>query len=209
MASVGKRKAPQPDEKGKSEDDKKGSSASAMEVLRKELIQFFQAPSMIQKIMVNHINNRVQEFPDPITSTLILMVSSPIQVVFCEEGVLLFKTSNLPVLPYNVLSDAEKRFLRDKLSGLDNALLHETYHGCGKFSVQINVGGGIYMPKTCLLLAFVDVMSKQKGFKEKSILQRLSDIIIQRFLSNISVHSDDITVVMEKIWGSSERHLLL
>lgn len=151
----------------------------------------------------------MQEFPDPITSTLILMASSPIQIVFCEAGILLFKNSNLPVLPYTSLGEKEKEFLQEILSGIDNSQLHETYHGCGKFSVQINIGGGNYISKPSLLLAFVDVMSKQRGFKEQCILQRLSDIIIQRFLSNISVHSDDITLVMERIWGATQRHHVL
>lgn len=151
---------------------------------------------------MNHINNRNQEFPDPITSTLILMVSSPMQIEFCEMGVLLFKTNNLPVLPYSSLDEEESEFLRGVLDRIDSSSLQETYYGCGKFSVQLHVGRGIYLQKKAVLLAFVQVMQKQRDFKEICILQRLSDIIIQRFLSTISVHPDDIAQVMEKIWGS-------
>ena len=180
------------------------------ENFKQELMQFFQKTEIIQKIIVNHINNRVQDFPDPITSTLILMVSSPIQVVFCETGILLFKTSNLPMLPYSAFNEKERVFLQETLTKLDNSLINETYQGCGKFSVQINIGSGNYMGKPKVLQAFVDVMMQQKGFKEQCILQRLSDIIIQRFLSNISVHSDDIASVMKKIWGaSSQKHHVL
>ena len=175
------------------------------ESVRKELISFFQSPNIIQKVIVNHINNRVQDFPDPITSTLIAMVNSPMQVTFCESGILIFKTSNLPVLPYDVLNNEERETISGLLEGLDNTLITETYHGCGKFSVQINVWGGHYMPKSIILMSFVDVMLKQKEFKDISIQQRLSDIILQRFLSNVSVHSDDIAMIMDKIWGSEPR----
>lgn len=171
---------------------------------KNSLLSFFQSPKILQKVIVNHINNRNQDFPDPITSTLILMVSSPMQIEFCEMGVMLFKTNNLPVLPYSSLNDEEGVFLRNILDQIDNSSLTETYYGCGKFSVQFNMGRGIYLPKKCVLLAFVNVMQKQKDFKEICILQRLSDIIIQRFLSTISVHPDEIAEVMEKIWGSAQ-----
>ncbi len=176
------------------------SLVKSKDMIKKELLQFFQSPEIIKKIIVNHINNRVQDFPDPITSTLITMVNSPMQVTFCESGILIFKTSNMPILPYDALNHEEKKFLVNLLEGIDNAFLSETYHGCGKFSVQVNIGSGHYMQKRNVLFAFVDVMLKQKEFKEKSIQQRLSDIILQRFLSNVSVHSDDISAIMEKIW---------
>ena len=181
----------------------------ALEKTRRDFLIFFQSDVLIQKIIVNHVNNRVQDFPDPITSTLVLMVSSPMQVVFCEAGILLFKTSNLPVLPYTVLSAKERESLATMMAELDNSFLQETYHGCGKFSVQVNMGGGNYIQKQALLLAFVDVMQQQKEFNDGCILRRLSDIIVQRFLSNISVHSDDIAQVMQRIWGPSENlHLV-
>jgi hypothetical protein len=180
-------------------------SSLSHDKIKGDLVSFFQKSCIIEKIIVNNINNRVQDFPDPVTSTLILMASSPMQIMFCENGILLFKTSNLPVLPYTSLNRSEREFLRNILEHVDNAWLTETYYGCGKFAVQVNVGSGNYMPKKGLLLAFVDVMQKQKDFKEICVLQRLSDIILQRFLSNISVHSDDISLVMEKIWGSSQK----
>lgn len=176
---------------------------------KRDLLDFFQNSNIMQKVIVNHINNRIQDFPDPITSTLILMVSSPMQIVFCEMGILLFKTSNLPVLPYSALNTEEKGFLKNIIEQIDTSFLTETYYGCGKFSVQISVGAGNYLPKSALLLAFIQVMEKQNEFKEKCILKRLSDIIVQRFLSNISVHPDDIALVMEQIWGADQKiHLV-
>jgi hypothetical protein len=172
------------------------------EIIRKEFLAFFQSSNIIKKVIVNHINNRVQEFPDPITSTLIAMVNSPMQVTFCESGILIFKTSNLPVLPYDILSNEDRKKISELLIGMDNSLLSETYHGCGKFSVQISMGSGHYMPKQAVLSAFVDVMLNQKELNDRRIQQRLTDIILQRFLSNVSVHSDDINVIMRKIWDT-------
>ena len=207
MSTTGK----QPVSKIKRNDSSKKMAIAnhSLDKIKDEFLSFFQTSSFVQKIIVNHINNRVQDFPDPITNTLVLMVSSPMQVVFCEVGILLFKTSNLPVLPYSTLSIKERKYLETMMAEIDSTFLQETYHGCGKFSVQINIGMGNYIPKQTLLLAFVDVMRKQKEFKEECILQRLSDIIVQRFLSNVSVQSDDIAIVMQSIWGPSQKiHLM-
>ena len=153
--------------------------------------------------MVNHINNRVQDFPDPITSTLVLMASSPVQMVFCEEGLLLFKTGQLPMFPYTALTAEDRGFLHGWLQKIEDAHTHETYHGCGKYSVQVGKGMTYgFVPKRDLLLAFVYLMLHQGDIREKVILQRLADIIIQRFLSCISMQAEDVTAVMECLWGS-------
>jgi hypothetical protein len=164
---------------------------------------FLLQEDLLRQILINHINNRVQDFPDPITSTLVLMASSPIQMVFCEEGLLLFKTTHLPILPYASLLQKDREFLRTWLSKIEDVHTHETYHGCGKFSVQVGRSTYGFIPKKDLLMAFVYVMLHQGEIQEKVILQRLADIIIQRFLSSISMQAEDVTAVMNSLWGEA------
>jgi len=167
-------------------------------------MHFLHQDHLIQQVVTNHINNRVQEFADPITHTLILMASTPMQITFCEEGLLLFKTTQLPIFPYASLLKKERQFLLELLQQADDSQLIETYHGCGKFSVQIGRGNLGFIPKRKLLLGFVEIMLGQREIQDRVILQRLGDIIIQRFLSSISVHADDISAVMERIWGGAQ-----
>ena len=172
--------------------------------LKARILNFLLQEHLIKQMVINHINNRVQEFADPITSTLVLMATVPLQMVFCEEGLLLFKSTHLPLLPYSALRLADKEFLLEFLDGLPEQQLHETYHGCGKYSVQAGRSSVLgLMPKRKLLLAFVDIIMNQRDFKDKGILRRLGDIIVQRFLSSVSVHSDDITAVMDQIWPAA------
>jgi len=166
-----------------------------------KIFDFISQRRLLKQIITNHINNRLQEFPDPITSTLVLMASSPVQIVFCDEGLVVFKTSHLPIFPYSMLETDDRKFLLSVLARVSDTHMQENYNGCGKYTVQVYKGNLGFIPKKDLLLAFVEIMMEQIDIKDKSILQRLSDIIIQRFLSSISVHSDDIAIVMEHIWG--------
>jgi hypothetical protein len=169
--------------------------------VKAQLAQFVLQEHLIKQVLINHINNRVQEFPDPITSTLVLMATSPMQIVFCEEGLLLFKSTHLPIFPYSALAHKDKQFLLGVLEGTDDAHTIETYHGCGKYSVQINKGNLGLISKRKLLMAFVEIILHQKEIRDRVILQRLGDIIIQRFLSSVSVHADDIGAIMDSIWA--------
>jgi hypothetical protein len=47
----------------------------------------------------------------------------------------------------------------------------------------------------------VEIILHQKEIRDRVILQRLGDIIIQRFLSSVSVHADDIGAIMDSIWA--------
>ena len=180
------------------------SSSSSEQQQKAKMFAFITQRRLLKQMITNHINNRVQEFPDPITSTLILMASSPVQTVFCDEGLILFKTTHLPIFPYSMLETEDRKFLLRALEEVDDAHLQETYNGCGKFSVHVFYKKGHFgfIPKKDLLLAFVEIMMEQADIKDQSILQRLADIIVQRFLSSISVQSDDIAAVMEHIWGA-------
>jgi len=71
--------------------------------IKEFFFNFTNNNSFIQRILVHMINHRVQEFSDPLTSTLVLMATSALQIVFCETGLLLFKTNLLPVIPYSIL----------------------------------------------------------------------------------------------------------
>ena len=155
----------------------------------------------MRQVIINHINNRVQDFSDPITSTLVLLASSPLQIVFCEEGLMLFKTAHLPIFPYTLLLQKDREFLRNWLEKIEEPHTHELYHGCGKFSVQVGKGHFGHLPKRDLLLAFVHIMLHQGEIQEKVILQRLADIIIQRFLSSVSMPAEDVNAVMASLWA--------
>ena len=54
--------------------------------------------------------------------------------------------------------------------------------------------------KRALLLTFVLAMTGRQSFDDPDIMRRLCDIVIQRFLSSVTVPSDDIRAVMQALW---------
>ena len=67
--------------------------------------------------------------------------------------------------------------------------------------MQVGKGHFGHLPKRDLLLAFVHIMLHQGEIQEKVILQRLADIIIQRFLSSVSMQAEDVNAVMASLWA--------
>ena len=100
------------------------STVSKICTLREKYIEFASQDTFLRKIIVYMVNHRVQEFSDPLTSTLVLMATSPMQMVCCESGIIPFKTSLLPVIPYALLSDEENMFIQNTIFG---DYLIETY----------------------------------------------------------------------------------
>ena len=126
-----------------------GVKAQEQSACKKEgVIKFLLQKRLLKLIITNHINNRVQEFTDPITSTLILMSTSPLQIIFCDEGMVLFKTTHLPIFPYSMLEEEDKAFLLELLQGLD-----ETQTQASLIVVVVVKEEGIIIitKKTCII----------------------------------------------------------
>jgi hypothetical protein len=150
------------------------------------------------RLMIYMINNRVQEFADPLTSTLVLMVTSPLQLVFCESGFILFKTTLLPVLPYHLFSAAEKELFQSWVCGVTDS--HESCDASGQFSLSLPLSPkapAVHLCKRQILASFIEVMLHHNGtFKDPTVCCTLCNIILQRFLAIVPVPSDTVTSIM-------------
>ena len=63
------------------------------------------------------------------------MATSPVQMVMCEAGLLPFKSTLLPVIPYSLLAWKEKEQLQNMLGALGDHQLHETIESSGQYTV--------------------------------------------------------------------------
>ena len=171
--------------------------------LRDDFLQLVADEGFMRRVLVHSVNGRIQEFADPLTSTLMIMASSPLQLVICEAGLLLFRTSALPVFPFDKLLPAHRAAVLSivERAGLDG--VSEAYHGCGKHTLHVQLGNLPALGKRALLSVFVQAMTvRQAPVADPHIMQQLCNIILQRFLSSVSVPSDDIRVVMQQLWGA-------
>ena len=88
------------------------------------------------------MNQRVQDFLDPLTNTLALIMTSPIQIVFCESGMLPFKTSLLPVFPYSSLTADEICSLIQIIEKTKCTAQRETMETSGQYTLTIHYQQG-------------------------------------------------------------------
>ena len=166
-----------------------------------EFYAFMCEDTFLRKMIVHMINNRIQEFSDPLTSTLVLLATTPMQMVFCESGFILFKTALLPILPYHTLSTVERHAFGQWVQASSNE--HESCDSSGQFTLSIPLlpkQPNLFLCKRALLTNFVHVMQHHNGtFNDPVICSTLCNIIIQRFLAIVPVPSDVVSFIMAQL----------
>ncbi len=173
---------------------------SKIYALREKYIEFASQDTFLRKIIVYMVNHRVQDFADPLTSTLVLMATSPVQMVCCESGILPFKTSLLPVIPYGLLSMKENTFIQEIISQLSDDVMHETMESSGQYTLSIfhALSSKVFLCKRQLLLNFTFVMFNNNNvYNDVAICKTLCNIILQRFMARVPVPSEMVSVVVQ------------
>ena len=163
--------------------------------VRDRFMAFATERTLIEKMLTHMVNNRVQEFQDPLTSTLVLMATSPMQMSLCEAGLLPFKTNLLPVVPYSLLTASERRCLHEIISHVPDGQVHETIESSGQYTLTVlpftqNLGSSstiTLMCKKTLLNASVGAIMKGN---DPLVGRSLSNIVLQRFMAQVPTPSD-------------------
>ena len=168
----------------------------------------------IRRALVHMINHRVQDFQDPLTSTLVLMATAPLQLVLCESGLLLFKTNLLPVMQYGLLTGQERTDLGQIVETMTQEHLHETVECSGQYTLAVlpfalhhhHTGSNapsFHLCKQQLLLNFVDAMMLAEGeaqpSRDPAVCGTLCSIVLQRFWSRVCTSSEIVSAVMARL----------
>jgi hypothetical protein len=192
--------------------------------MRERYLALVHSDSFIQRMLLHMINNRVQDFQDPLTSTLVLMATAPLQFMLCESGLLVFKTNMLPVVPYALLDPSERALLHTMVAEVPAEQLHETIESSGQYTLCVlpftqNRESSPVVHLLCkvrLLLGFVRAMQRPPRADEppahphhddngESVINRtLCSIVLQRFWSRVSTPSDTISLVMRQLNRSDD-----
>ena len=178
-----------------------------MSVLRDAFLDLVLDTSFLRRVLLYALNHRVQDFPDPLTTTLVLMATSPIQCSLCETGLLLFKTHLLPVIPFRLLTPDEMERMRNLIVPLNASEMHETVESNGQFTLQLlpfttrgcaTRAAPAMVCSRKLLLVFVDTLLSQSSTLA-DVNRTLCNIVLQRFLSRVSTPSEIVNAVMARI----------
>jgi hypothetical protein len=169
----------------------------------KEFLLLINKDTFIQRFVIHSINQRVQEFSDPITTTLLLLVNTPINIVLCESGILPFKTNLLPVFPYGSLYIEEIKTLNHIVKTAPIELQRETVESSGQYTLTIGPPKGSkpqFICKNKILMNFVYVMFKYNNIRDDfRVCKTLCNIIVQRLMARVPISSDVIADVMEYV----------
>ena len=180
-----------------------GSSGNNSNASVKEaFIQFMDRDFLLRKILIYMVNHRVQDFTDPLTNTIVLMATSPLQLMLCESGLLPFKTNLLPVIPYSLFSSSEKEELRMLVLSISDDHCLETMESSGQYTLSLfsTIANPIIICKKKLLMNFAYViMHNNSEFHDPTICRILCNVILQRFMARVPVSSEIISEVIHSI----------
>jgi hypothetical protein len=180
--------------------------------IRERFLALLHSDTFIRRMLLHMINHRVQDFQDPLTSTLVLMATAPLQFVLCEAGLLVFKTNLLPVLPYALLDESERAQLHSLVQRAPIDQLHEAIESSGQYTLTVlpfthnreSSPTAHTLCKMRLLFGFVGAMRQPSRPDEPhggdSVIARtLSGIVLQRFWSRVTTPSETIGLVMRHL----------
>lgn len=190
--------------------DGTGARAAVAAFVREAYTNLVGETSFIERALAHMVNHRVQDFQDPLTSTLVLMATSPLQMVMCEAGLLPFKTNLLPVIPYALLTAEERQQLQETLAHVPDEQLHDSIEASGQYTLTVlpftqNVGSSPTVTLLCkrrLLHAFVRVLLSVHASAQ--VGRTLCNIVLQRFMAQVPTSSDIVSSIMAVLQPSSQ-----
>lgn len=174
-----------------------------------KFVLLLQRDEFVRKLLIVMINNRIQEFADPLTNTLALMMISPIQLVFCEAGIIPFKTNALPIYSYSAMTKEELAIFKDIVVSSKIEKSQTTMESSGQytFSVPLNLSKSSssehqFLSKDILLKNFVWILFHRNSiYHDKYICKALSNIVLQRLMARIMISSEVIKYIVNLIDG--------
>ena len=164
---------------------------SNADTLHTQFMEFLSDPELLCSMYVFFVNHRMYEHTDPLTKTLILMSTAPVQFVLCESGILPFNTSELPVFPFTDLLPTQKSKLIQMLLSIPSASITESSYGNGSISIRAALGhsSSCFMDRGIILNAFIRAVKlfSRLPDEDNCIPNKFCHIIFQRYISSISL----------------------
>jgi hypothetical protein len=114
-----------------------------------EMVSVFCDSDGLQRMLTIFCNARLPGHWDPVTSTVVDMLTARLQFCLTSEGLAPFRGKADMVYPYHMMSAKQKSFLRDALSVrssycvCNDAIVFPLSHGVDERLDQVNVLGGV------------------------------------------------------------------
>eukprot|EP00961_Rhodomonas_salina_P249697 3375336-Rhodomonas_salina.3 len=153
-----------------------------VELLYQEFVQLFLTGVNLERFLIYMCNAAPADSTDPISNTVVTILSSPINISLCNVGVKAFKTTNLAALPYYLLDKQQADFIRKLVDAVQQGL------NC---TVSSDSNGGFYLrfpslvqhmhvDKQSVLDHLSNAILNTSGYGDAATKKRVVDILIQR-----------------------------
>lgn len=184
--------------------------------LYREYMNFISDPELLCRIYIYYVNHRLYEHSDPLTKTLILMSTAPVQFVLCESGILPFNTSELPIFPFTDLFPEQRDRLFQMIKNIPPHNISEISSGNGGITLRSSLkfnntekDSFFLLDKFYIMQAFVRAikMFSRLPDDDKNIPCKFGQIIFQRYISSISLPlatSDSIKKMIDSELGYAD-----
>lgn len=184
----------------------------SLKQIKQQFHSIIQSDDFVRRYIVSCVNNRVQDFSDPLTSTLTLLLTTPIQIMFCESGLIILKTTLLPVFQYSLFTVVELQSLEQIVLNAPVENQQETMESSGQYTLSLYPvlnSNFTFYDKKLILRNFVSIMFKYNNdYGDKMVCKTLCNIILQRLMARTSISSEIISNVVEYIQHFSAESLL-
>lgn len=166
-------------------------------------------PELLCRMYIYYVNHRLYEHSDPLTKTLILMSTAPVQFVLCESGILPFNTTELPIFPFTDLFPEQRDRLFHMIKTIPEQDISETSCGNGSITLRSSLRYNnnkdkdmLLLDKMCIMQAFIRAIKQFSRLPadDNNIPSKFGQIIFQRYISSISlplVTSDNIKKLID------------
>lgn len=150
---------------------------------------FFDSASL-KRMLIHMCNSHKRDTDDPITLTVIAMLTSELCLILNDFGVKLFKSSMLPQIPYHMLNTNQKRYLMNILDNCPKSNLHISSHNNNGFQIRLKQAFcNKYLDRAVILDQLRECICDYNDNADLQTRTILYQILHQRIMCSVSQNS--------------------
>jgi hypothetical protein len=159
------------------------ASAMTTTTLYQNFTRVFLSGVNLERFIVYCCNAASMDNPDPISSTIVTVLSTPVSISMSDVGIRMFKTTTIAPIPYYLLDESQCEFIR----GLMEQAVKQT--------VPCNISSGhdggfllrippppqhVFVEKAQVSLCLTRAIHGANGYGDDSIKEKVLAILFQR-----------------------------
>jgi hypothetical protein len=169
-----------------------------------ELISaFFGTRDQLQRSIALLCESHPPQHADPVTHTLITMITCPLQVQLTAVGWQPFKGRELTI-PYQKMTSAQKETLKALLQTEEGAWTVYEYATVHRCKAKRAVVVGVCLNPLTVLEAVCDMVLKSAAYPDRRMRVAVCNIVLQRVQASIPVDKNTLRDLNTRLFAPSK-----